>query len=201
MSTSRLSENAGESLNSDQPKAALDDEVLALASATDRAAFAELYRRHVNRVYRYLAARTGNVRDAEELTSQTFLAALESLPRYQNQGKFAVWLCSIARRKAVDYFRAKRDTFSIDILPELSDSAALPEDIVIENIARDQIRTAINALIPERAEALTLRLIVGLSAAEAGLVMGKSEAAIGMLVHRAIRDLRVRLTHAAEVVK
>jgi RNA polymerase sigma-70 factor (ECF subfamily) len=194
-------------VNSDQPRAdaharsTLDDEALAFASASDRAAFAELYHRYVKGVYRYLVSRTGSVRDAEELTSQTFLAALESLPRYQNRGKFAVWLFSIARRKAADYFRANRDTLSIDILPELSDPAALPEDVVIANITRDQIRMAIGALIPERAEALTLRLIVGLSAAEAGQVMGKSEAAIGMLVHRAIRDLRVRLANALEVAK
>jgi DNA-directed RNA polymerase specialized sigma24 family protein len=57
----------------------MDDSQLATAARTDAEAFAELYRRHVTRVYRYQMAHTGNAKDAEDLTSQTFVAAVESI--------------------------------------------------------------------------------------------------------------------------
>ena len=55
----------------------MDDASLAQHARTDPQAFAELYHRHVRSIYRYHLAHTGNVRDAEDLTSQTFMAALE----------------------------------------------------------------------------------------------------------------------------
>ena len=60
-----------------------DELSLAREAAVNAAAFAELYRRHVTRVYRYHAAHTGNVKDAEDLTSQTFMAALEGIRSYR----------------------------------------------------------------------------------------------------------------------
>jgi len=57
----------------------LDDARLAHQARADPEAFAELYHRHVRSVYRYHLAHTGNVKDAEDLTSQTFMAALECI--------------------------------------------------------------------------------------------------------------------------
>ncbi|HQV95874.1 MAG TPA: sigma factor, partial [Anaerolineales bacterium] len=58
---------------------ATDDLALARNALADEDAFAELYRQYVTRVYRYHMAHTGNVKDAEDLTSQTFISALEGL--------------------------------------------------------------------------------------------------------------------------
>lgn len=57
----------------------MDDTRLAHQARADPEAFAELYRRHVRSIYRYHLAHTGNVKDAEDLTSQTFMAALEGI--------------------------------------------------------------------------------------------------------------------------
>ena len=75
------------------------DEVLAQLARQDYAAFASLYRRYVTRVYRYCFSQTGNSQDAEDCTSQTFLAALEQINRFRGQGSFAAWLFGIARRR------------------------------------------------------------------------------------------------------
>ena len=64
------------------------DAHLAHLARTDAEAFAELYRRHVTSVYRYHMAHTGNVNDAEDLTSQTFMAALEGIRSYRGTGSF-----------------------------------------------------------------------------------------------------------------
>lgn len=57
----------------------MDDAHLAQEARADPEAFAELYRRHVRSVYRCHLAYTGNVKDAEDLSSQTFMAALEGI--------------------------------------------------------------------------------------------------------------------------
>jgi DNA-directed RNA polymerase specialized sigma24 family protein len=67
------------------------------ASGSD--AFTELYHRHLPGIYRYHLARTGHVQEAEDLTAQTFLTALESISSYRGQGRFASWLFGIARHR------------------------------------------------------------------------------------------------------
>jgi RNA polymerase sigma-70 factor (ECF subfamily) len=79
------------------------------------AAFGELYRKYMAPVYRYVYLRVGGrATDAEDLTSQVFLDALEGLPRYQHQGHFAAWLFTIARRKAADHYRHTGEELLLD---------------------------------------------------------------------------------------
>src|SRR5262245_29357607 len=85
----------------------LDDARLAHQARTGPEAFAELYRRHVQSVYRYHLAHTGNVKDAEDLTSQTFMAALEGISTYRGAGPYITWLMGIASRKRALFFRRK----------------------------------------------------------------------------------------------
>lgn len=77
----------------------------------------------------------------------------------------------------------------------------LPEQVIASRLHIEQIARALHALAPERAEALALRLFGGLSVAEIGRCLGKSEGAVKMLVHRALRDLqdRLALSNEAEV--
>ena len=87
---------------------------LARLPTVDIEAFAELYRRNVPRVYRYHIAHTGNVKDAEDLTSQTFMAALEGIRSYRGTGSFAAWILGIASKKRLMYFRGRRPEVHLD---------------------------------------------------------------------------------------
>ena len=78
-----------------------DDRDLIVNAKHDPRAFEELYRRHVQAVYKYFYNRTWNQNEAEDLTEQTFIAALEGIQQYRENGLFLAWLFSIARRKAV----------------------------------------------------------------------------------------------------
>jgi len=159
----------------------------------DGAAFAELYRRYLPRVYAYHLARSGNVEDAQDLTSQTFMAALENLPAYRGQGSFAAWLLTIAHHKLVDHYRRSRPQAALEAAGELLDPQRSPEEQTARRLDMQRISLALAELPAERAEALGLRVFGGLSAAEIGRLMGKSEAAVKMLVCRAFQTLRQRL--------
>ena len=174
------------------------DAELVARALRDRRAFAEVYRRHLPRVYRYLLAQLGDKAAAEELTSQTFLAALEGLAGYRGDGPFAAWLLRIARNKLADAQRRRRPLVSLEAAAELPATDAPPERAALARLELEEVACLVRGLTPERAEALTLRIFAGLSLAEAGTVMGRSEDAVKMLVHRAIRDLRERMARQSE---
>ena len=169
------------------------DEDLARLARNEPAAFAELYHRHLNRVYRYHLARLGSVVDAQDLTAQTFLAALESLPTYRLSGSFAAWLLGIARNKLLMFYRSGKDIASLETHPDLPDPAPALERLAGQRIQFSQVCRALSGLSPERAEAIVLYIFADLSAAEVGRVMGKSADAVKMLVLRGLRELRQQL--------
>lgn len=73
-----------------------DDALIERSRNDDSDAFAELYSRYLTRVYRFIFRRAGgDVALAEDLTSQTFLEALDNLPKYRERGCFAAWLFTI----------------------------------------------------------------------------------------------------------
>jgi RNA polymerase sigma-70 factor (ECF subfamily) len=172
---------------------AIGDDALAAAARHDPDAFAELYRRHLTHVYRYLLARASDPHLAEDLTAQTFLAALEGIRSYRGDGQFAAWLLRIARNKVSDYYRDRRTTMPLEDAAQIAAIDPLPEQVIASRLHIEHVARALQALAPERAEALTLRLFGGLSVAEIGRSMGKSEAAVKMLVHRGLRNLQQRL--------
>lgn len=175
-----------------------DDNALARAAQHNPDAFAELYRRHLNRVYRYLLARLGDVHQAQDLTAQTFLSALENIASYHGNGKFVSWLMTIARNKVADQFRARHVTLPLEVLVQVAAPGPSPYQLTAARLRLEQLARIIPTLSHDRAEALTLRLFGGLSAGEAAEVMGKSETAVKMLVHRAICDIQERLAYSNE---
>ncbi|MGE5250059.1 MAG: RNA polymerase sigma factor [Bacteroidota bacterium] len=176
-----------------------DEPSLVRQARTDAEAFAELYRRHVSGVYRYHAAHTGDFRDAEDLTSQTFMAALEGLRSYRGEGSFAAWLMGIASRKRALFFRGRRASLPLDAASGTPDPKPPPEQVADQNLRLDAVARALKHISPERAEAIILCAFGGLTYREAGRTLRKSEAAVKMLVSRGLQDLRQRTSLALEV--
>ena len=178
---------------------ALDDTSLARQARADPEAFAELYHRHLKSVYRYHLAHTGNVKDAEDLTSQTFMAALEGIHSYRGTGPYIAWLMGIASRKRLRLFRRSRPELPLDAALQIP-TPSLPTDTqAFRRLQVDQILNALRTISPDRAEAMILCFFCELNFMEAGLVLGKSEAAVKMLISRGLQDLRTRTTFALEV--
>ena len=158
--------------------------------------FTAVYQRHVAPIYRYLLARTGSVEDAQDLTAETFHAALESFTAYNPaQGNAAAWLTGIARHKLADHFRRSRRTDPNARIDDQPDHAASPEEVTARHLQMVQVSAALRSLPAERAEALSLHFFAGLSLSEAAQVMKRSEEAVKKLIHRGLADLRRRLAH------
>ncbi|HET9589971.1 MAG TPA: RNA polymerase sigma factor [Anaerolineales bacterium] len=177
----------------------MDDAQLAIEARADPEAFAELYRRHVRSIYRYHLAHTGNVRDAEDLTSQTFMAALEGIRSFRGAGPYITWLIGIASRKRLRFFRGKQPEVPLDAALHIPAPSLPTERAAARRLQIDKVLAALRTISADRAEALILCFFSGLSFAEAGLVLRKSESAVKMLISRGLQDLRTRTSLALEV--
>jgi RNA polymerase sigma-70 factor, ECF subfamily len=153
------------------------------------AAFGRLYDRYVQAVFRYLCSRLGSVPEAEDVTAQTFLAALEGFEGYRHQGHFAAWLFSIARSKTADHYRRR---------PRLADldEAALPAsnpDLLQQVIQSQQaaaLASLIGALPDDEHDLISLRYAAGLSFAEIAVLLGKNEDAVKKATYRLVEKLK-----------
>lgn len=164
------------------------DDELAVAAQTNGEAFAILYRRYVDRVFRYVMNRVQNKSLAEDVTSKIFLDVLDSLDRYQPKGKFPAWLFTIARRRCADLYRQEIE------LPLFEDgqegSMEAPEEGALAGDKLRRLDSLLARLTSEERELLRLRYAGDLSFSEIGQVMGKSEDATKMAASRLIRRLR-----------
>jgi RNA polymerase sigma-70 factor (ECF subfamily) len=174
--------------SSDADPSIEDEAALVEAARRDPDAFAALYGRYLMPVYRYLLRRSNNVHDAEDLSAQVFIEALEGLVahRYREGGCFVAWLFTIARRRLVDHYRQRPAAQLGDPpSPEPGLLAAVEKGEDLQRLARLLIQ-----LNEEQQELLRLRFSAGLSFAEIGLLEGRNEAAVKMAVYRALDYLR-----------
>jgi RNA polymerase sigma-70 factor (ECF subfamily) len=173
--------------------ASIDDaDQLVSVAQGNPTAFGALYDRYVHAVYRYHYSRVGEAGEAEDLTAQTFLAALEALPRYRGRGQFSAWLFQIARSKAMDYFRRRRPQVSLENAEGRSNQSDLLAQIVEGDDLRRLSRLIAGLPEPER-ELLRLRYVADLTFAEMASVLGKTEQSVKKSVYRLLERLHGRM--------
>ncbi len=165
---------------------------LALEAKTDSAAFGRLYDLYVQPVYRYLYSRVGSVHEAEDLTSQTFIAAFEALPKYHERGYFAAWLLQIARSKMNDQYRKRKRELPLEMASEwIEREDCISQVIHAEDITR--LRSIISDLEGNDQELLRLRYVANLSFAEIAELLGKREDAVKKTLYRLLAQLKERM--------
>lgn len=175
------------------------------AALDDHASFALLYRKHLPSIYRYLYQQVGNIHDAEDLTASTFGKALDGLQRYNRKGSFAAWLFAIARNTLRDYQRAHKSRGSHVELDQMADALidpSLSPELQAERAEQyAALRTLVQQLPLAQQEALMLRMVGQLSTKEVAAVLGRSEGAVKLLVHRAMATLRANYLAEGEDVR
>lgn len=159
----------------------------------DSEAFSELYERYVDRIYAYVYYRTGDARDAEDLTARVFYRALAHLPEFNQTGApFIAWLYRIAHNLVANWHRDKtrHPELPLDLWLQ-SPVAEPPLQAQAERAETERtLLDAIRALPAERQQLLLLKFVDGLSNVEIGKILGRSEGAIKSLYHRTLLSLR-----------
>lgn len=163
----------------------------------DPEAFGIIYHRYVQSVYKYFYHRTWNQHEAEDLTAQTFLAALEGLARYHDNGHFSAWLFSIARRKAADHFRTKTKQPVVDISDEIPVESDFLKDIV-QSEKLTKIARLFNDLPEKDKELIRLRFVADLSFAEIGRILHRKEGTTKKALYRIVNRLKSKLEEENE---
>ncbi len=150
--------------------------------------FAALYDAQYPRVFRYLLGRLRSTQAAEELAAEVFATALASLSKGVQPRQVGSWLIGIADHLASRYWRKQKAAerpSSLEVLTE-----ADPEELAIGRLEGDRLWKCVDALSPEHRQVLMLRIVAGLSAREAGVIMKRTEEAVRALQLRALQALR-----------
>ena len=165
----------------------------------DADAFGELYDHYFGQIYRFVYSRMRDQDGAEDVTSEVFFKALRAIGKYKPSGHpFSAWLYQIAVNAIADHYRAKKPTSDIDDAIGVVDHARPVDEDVADRQEASRIWAAINTLPDQQRTAVTLKLGEDLKLAQIASVMGKSEGAIKLLVHRGMIGLRDRLGVAVE---
>lgn len=166
------------------------DAALVARAKADPRAFAALYDRYVDPVYRYCWRRLGSREAAEDATGLVFVKALTALPAYRQDGRsFRSWLFAIAHNAVVDDVRGRRPVRPLADAALVVDRDADPEADALRGEAGRTIRDLLARLPPDQTRVLELRL-AGLTGAEIAAVLGASPGAVRVAHHRAAARLR-----------
>jgi len=157
----------------------------------NEARLTSLYDEYYNKIAHYAFVRIGDRTEAEDLTGEVFLKALESLKSYEERGiPMQAWLFRIAHNLVVDHLRkaAKRKTVSIDTVQ--IEAEADPVALADRNIELEKVAGAMEQLTSEQREVLRLRFFGGLTSKEAGSILKKSDGAVREMQRAAVEKLR-----------
>lgn len=175
------------------------DRRLVEAAQADPARFEALYRKYLAQVYSFAYYELRDHHEAEDATEQTFLAALANLARFEERARpadgegastFRVWLFQIARNAVAE--RRRRQRRHLELPLEAAATVADLQDVEAAAVQRDAAAAALQAvsrLPPDRRQALILRFVDEMSAGEIAGVLGRSEGAVRVLIHRALRSV------------
>jgi RNA polymerase sigma-70 factor (ECF subfamily) len=176
-------------------------ELVGRSKMGDELAFAELYVRFFDRVYRYLLVALKNPDDAQEVSQDVFLRAFSMLDHYEpSRGDFRDWLFSMVRSRAIDHLRKGARASTVD--PRHMPSHAIPvaerAGTLLERLDPGSgVRALIDALPEKQRRVVALRFVFELSTIEIADVLGSTPQAVRQQQHRALKGLAAGISHDA----
>ncbi len=187
-----------------------DQDLVRAAKAGDLAAFETLVTRHERRIYGLARRLTGSEHDAQDVTQQAFLSAVQHLAGFRETAAFSTWLTTIAANAALKVVRKRRGlpTTSLDEATEpdhdghiphpdyIADWREAPDRLAERAETHQLLDAAIAELDPGHRAVFLLRDVEDLSVRETAKALGLSEANVKVRLLRARLQLRERLTRA-----
>jgi RNA polymerase sigma-70 factor (ECF subfamily) len=161
----------------------------------DEEAFRLLYREVQPGLLRYLRGLVGE--DAEDLASETWLQVARDIRAFRDEGAgFRAWAITVARHRALDHMRRNQRrpvaTVPSEVLVDLPDGQDTADEVLRLESTNATV-ALIASLPPDQAEAVLLRVVVGLDAKSAAKVMGKRPGAVRTAAWRGLRTLAERM--------
>lgn len=176
------------------------DAAVAEAAAGSRDALREVVEIIRPIVVRYVRARIGTAErsglSADDVAQEVCLAAIQALPRYQDQGRpFLAFVYGIASHKVADAHRAaaRNKSDPTDVVPERFSLADGPEQMALNSDSAARMNRLLSVLPEKQREILTLRIVVGMSAEETAEAVGSTPGAVRVAQHRALARLKAEI--------
>ncbi len=179
-----------------------EDNLILRAVEGDPAAFGDLYDRYHPQIYRFIYLKIGRREESEDLTHQVFLSAWEHVREYTHRGHpFGSWLYRIARNSVIDHYRSRRDVLPLEEMDgEMFRSEENIEEAAALSMLLADVREALRKLKPDHQDIIILRFVEELSVREAAHALGRSEGAVKLLQHRAMRELQKHLRQPVTIL-
>ncbi len=170
------------------------------AQQGDEQSFGTLYDRYMPQIYRFIFLKTRRKQDAEDLTHIVFMHAWEHIKGFSFQGfPFTSWLYRIAHNTVIDHYRTSRSYEDITKVPEeyiaepSSDATQIDQKIKMH-----EVQHALTQLDADQQNVILMKFVNELSNKEIALALEKTEGAVRVIQHRALKNLRALLvTHEA----
>ncbi|KAA3658983.1 MAG: RNA polymerase subunit sigma-24 [Chloroflexi bacterium] len=173
-----------------------DESELVTRAVVDPAAFVAIYDQYFSRVYNYVRYRVGDAAAADDLTAQIFERTLTNLASYDSdKAPFGGWLFSIARNLVSNYLRAqkRRRWLSLEAVFNRPSDEPVPETAVIHHQTHAELLTAVSNLNERERDLIALKFAVGMTNRHIARLTGLTESNVGVILHRAVRKLRLEL--------
>lgn len=190
-----------------------DDDLMTLACAGHRAAFATLVGRHSTRLVEFCIRMTGDRRTGEDVAQETWLQVWATRERYRPASKLEAFLFTIARNRCRNAQRARTrlrrvvadepaieaPVDTINAIASSSPMAASPPsaiDAILERERERRIHDAAEDLPPKLREAVLLRFVAGLDYPDISAAIGRNESTVRSRVFYGLKLMRERLEEA-----
>jgi RNA polymerase sigma-70 factor (ECF subfamily) len=174
-----------------------DGDIIARVRAGDTGAFAELVRRHQDRVFGMALRTTGKPEDAEDLAQDVFLAVFRGLAGFKGDAQFTTWLYRVAWNRCADWLRRNRKpgrrTVPLEDAGDVADGRADPASRTVDRDERRRLRAAMDGLDELYRSVIELAGVQGMSYADVGAALGVPVKTVETRLYRARRQLRERL--------
>ncbi len=161
------------------------------AQKCNQEAFAKLYEQNFDKIYRYISLKVGNNTEAEDMTQQVFIKALQSISSYKwKDVPFSAWLFRIAHNHVIDYYRKQSRQSTAPLYDYMAIDNCSTEKSIEDKEDIEKLLIASKKLTPAQQEVIALRFAGELPIAEVARIMGKTQGAVKALQHSAIVALR-----------